>query len=115
MSLVDVENTCGIATLYYPPQLCNFDSSESSSSSRNQTQSISDLNSVIEELNAKAGLKVPNFQRFGLRKSTKGRRSTKHRWEHWEGDRPTSMLHLRVDQRIKMGRQIGRYFNYETY
>ena len=110
----DVENSCGIATLYYPPQVCNFDRNELSSQSRNQLQTICELNNDIEGLNAKSGLKVPNFKRFGVRKSTKGKRATKHRWEHWVGDQPATMLHLRRDQRMKMGRQVGKYFKYET-
>ena len=112
----NVQNSCGIATLYYPPKLCSFDESGLvSGRSENLLEMMMQLNADIEHLNAKSGVKVPNFKRLGIRKSVKGSRKTRHRWEHWEGEDPKVAIQLRRDQRLKMVSQVGKYFKHETF
>ena len=121
----EVLNTCAIATLYYPPQLCWFpDQGMCPPGYVNHLDDMWYLNHEIERLNLESGLKVPNFTTFGLRvenKSTKdkygqvwARHTTRHRYEHWREPDPSDMLHLNDSKRIKMGRQVNRYFEFET-
>ena len=104
-----IPNTCGIATLFYPPKLCNLNKAANDPS--NKLAAVQELNKEIEILNAKSGRKVPNFTTFGLRK---GKAKTKHRWEHWQGSAPRDMLYLKEELLVKMGRQVGKYFDHET-
>ena len=105
-------NTCAIATLPYPPSLCWLkENDEIPADFNNQLRNIKWLNRKIEELNLKSGIKVPKFHSFGVRKMTRyGVQTTRHRPEHWCEDG----LELTDDQKIKLGRQVGRFFLHET-
>lgn len=105
-------NTCAIATLPYPPRICWLkENEEAPTNFDNQLRNIKWLNRKIEEINLKSGVKVPKFHSFGVRKMTRfGKQTTKHRPEHWREDG----MELSDDQRIKLGRQVGRFFLHET-
>ena len=105
-------NTCAIATLPYPPSLCWLrENEEVPTNFNNQLRNIKWLNGKIEELNLKSGIKVPKFHSFGVRKMTRfGRQTTRHRPEHWAEDG----LELTEDQKLKLARQVGRFFLHET-
>ena len=121
----NVHNSCAIATLIYPPQLCWFpDQGSCPPDFSCHLEDIRWINFQIERLNDERGIKVPNFTTFGLRvgnrttKDTYGnitvRHTTTHRYEHWREDEFRWMLHLDDQRRIKMGKQVGRYFLHET-
>ena len=112
----DEPNTCAVGTLVYPPSLCWLeDDGPAPPTFDNQLRNMRWLNKQIENLNYEAGIKVPNFPTFGVRKVTKnGRGITKHRMEHWRENERSEMLHLRDDQRIKMAKQVARYFQHNT-
>ena len=112
----EIPNTCAIATFPYPPSLCWLeDDGPVPSGFHNQLKNMKWLNMRIEELNSKTGVKVPKFHTFGVRKFTRyGKSTTKHRLEHWREEKREDMLHLTDNQRIKMGRQVNRYFLHET-
>ena len=105
-------NTCGIGTLLYPPKLCWLeDAGASPPSFFNNFRNIKWLNRKIEDLNTAYGMKVPNFPTFGVRKLTKfGKETTRHRREHWAEDG----IHLVDKLRVKMGKQVAKYFMYST-
>ena len=122
---VHVHNTCAIGTLFYPPQLCWFDDQGVCPPHfENHLADMQWINGEIERLNFESGIKVPNFTTFGLRvknSSTKDRYSniwvnhtTTHRYEHWREPSYRKMLHLNDEKRMKLGRQVGRYFWHET-
>ena len=104
-------NTCGIATLSYPPKLCKLDGETGMMGARNKYAEMRQLNKEIEVLNAESGLKVPNFTTLGLRQD---RAKTKHRLQQWQGTTPEEMLYLKDELLVKMGKQIGKYFKHET-
>ena len=82
------------------------------------------LNGEIERLNFESGIKVPNFTTLGVRVdnptvkdkygNTWVNHTTKHRYEHWREEEVRRMLHLSDKVRLKMGRQVGRYFVHNT-
>ena len=111
-----VENTCVIAPLMYPPKLCWFaDNGPPPPNFTNHLEKVKTLNTLIEELNDKSVAKAPNFTTFGLRKSFKrGRDRTTHRWSHWREEVKAEKVHLKADIKIKMGRQVVKYFRHET-
>ena len=111
-----VKNTCAIAPLLYPPKLCWFtENGPPPPNFQNQIGKVKSLNAQIERLNEKSRTKAPNFTTFGLRKSFKrGRDCTKHRWSHWREEVRSEKIHLTEDIRVKMGRQVVKYFRYET-
>ena len=105
-------NTCAIAKLYYPPQLCWFpDKGPVPQGFVDHRQDMLYLNREIERLNFESGIKVPNFPVLGVR-SHKGKES--HRYEHWREPDFRSMLHMADKERVKMGRQVNRFFEFET-
>ena len=74
-------------------------------------QSSSPYSSTIEELNWKCGIKVPNFSTFGIRHMVKGGVVKNiHRHSHWQEDK----LNLDDVHRLKMGKQVVKYFLHET-
>ena len=118
-------NTCAIAKLYYPPQLCWFpDQGVCPPGFINHLADIQYLNHEIERLNFESGIKVPNFPTLGMRKETRStkdkfgntlvRHITRHRYEHWREPDIGNMLHLNDSLRMKMGRQVNRFFEFET-
>ena len=121
----DTPNTCAIATMFYPPQLCWLpDTGPCPSDFVNHYEDMKWINAQIEKLNGESNLKVPNFTTFGVRVSNKSsknkfgeirvRHTTTHRWENWRENDPRGMLHLSDSYRMKMGRWVGRYFLHET-
>ena len=112
----DEPNTCAIGTMYYPPSLCWLDDDGPAPSNFiNHLKNMRWLNHQIELLNMEAGTKSPNFPTFGVRKVTRnGRGKTRHRFEHWRESERAKMLHLSDDQRIKMAKQVARYFAHNT-
>ena len=78
------------------------------------------LNTQIEKLNGESSIKVLNFPTFGVRKvswqqedrngNVQFKEKTTHRQEHWREEDPRRMLHLDDVRRMKMGRQVGKYF-----
>jgi hypothetical protein len=117
----ETTNTCAIATLFYPPQLCWLPArGPCPPDFYNHYGDMMWLNQQIEKLNGESSIKVPNFPTFGVRKSSSeqvdrfGHVSvldrTTHREEHWREEDPRRMLHLDDTRRLKMGRQIGKYF-----
>ena len=82
------------------------------------------LNHEIERLNFESGIKVPNFPTLGVRKETRStkdkfgntlvRHITRHRYEHWREPDIGNMLHLNDSVRMKMGRQVNKFFELET-
>ena len=117
----ETKNTCAIATLFYPPQLCWLpDRGPCPPDFNNKYEDMMWLNMQIEKLNKESFIKVPNFPTFGVRKVSYkqidrfGRErvveSTTHREEHWREKDPSRMLHLDDTRRMKMGRQVGKYF-----
>ena len=109
-------NTCAIGTLIYPPQICWLeDDGPAPTSFDNQLRNLRWLNHQIEIMNAEAQIRTPSFHTLGLRKVTRnGKGQTKHRLEHWRESERSHKLHLRDDQRIKMAKQVARYFKHET-
>ena len=113
----EVENTCAIATLMYPPTICWLeDGGAPPSGLQNHIDRVRTLNNRIEHLNYSQGIKVPNFATFGLRKVNRGRRAlTLHRWSHWsKSDSGKRRMRLRGDIRVKLGRQVEKFFRFET-
>ena len=107
-------NTCAIGTLFYPPKNCWFpDAGYPPQGFTNRLRDFQQINAEIEDLNASNHVKAPNFPTFGVRKLTKfGRQTTKHWLEHWVGERVADKIYLVDDQKIKMGKQVVRYFDY---
>ena len=112
----DQPNTCAVGTLIYPPQICWLeDDGAVPPTFDNQLRNIRWLNHQVEILNADSQVRSPSFHSFGVRKVTRnGKGLTKHRLEHWREGERANMLHLRDDQRIKMAKQVARYFKHET-
>ena len=112
----ETPNTCAIATLPYPPCLCWLDDDGPVPEGfHNHIRNVKWLNYRIEELNASSGVKVPKFHTFGIRKFTRhGKSTTRHRLEHWREERRADKLHLTDKERMKMGRQVNKYFLHET-
>ena len=112
----DQPNTCAVGTLIYPPQICWLeDDGAVPPTFDNQLRNIRWLNHQVEILNADSQVRSPSFHSFGIRKVTRnGKGLTKHRLEHWREGERANMLHLRDDQRIKMAKQVARYFKHET-
>ena len=110
----EAPNTCAIGTMFYPPKYCWFpDAGRPPRGFTNRLSDFQEINAEIEDLNATNNVKVPNFPTFGVRKDTKfGRQTTKHRLEHWAGERVTDKIFLVDDQRIKMGKQMVRYLEH---
>ena len=120
-----IHNSCAIATLIYPPQLCWYpDQGECPPDFLNHLDDMKWLNYQIERLNDEAGIKVPNFATLGARvanRTTKDKygnvmvhHTTTHRYPHWREKNYRWMLHLDDQRKMKMGRQVGRYFKHET-
>ena len=117
----ETKNTCAIATLFYPPQLCWLPGrGPCPPDFNNKYEDMVWLNMQIEKLNKESFIKVPNFPTFGVRKTSYKQRDrsgkvsvverTTHREEHWREEDPRRMLHLDDARRVKMGRQVGKYF-----
>ena len=120
-----MHSSCAIATLFYPPQLCWYpDQGDCPPDFLNHLEDMKWLNFQIERLNDEAGIKVPNFATLGARvanRTTKDiygnvtvHHTTTHRYPHWRENNFRWMLHLDDQRRMKMGRQVGRYFCHET-
>ena len=112
----DQPNTCAVGTSIYPPQICWLENDGPAPTSfDNQFRNLRWLNRQIEIMNAEAQIRTPSFHTLDLRKVTRnGKGQTKHRLEHWREGERANKLHLRDDQRIKMARQVARYFKHET-
>ena len=117
----ETKNTCAIATLFYPPQLCWLPGrGPCPPDFNNKYEDMQWLNKQIEKLNKESFIKVPNFPTFGVRKVSYQQKDrfgkvrvverTTHREEHWREEDPRRMLHLDDTRRMKMGRQVGKYF-----
>ena len=112
----ETPNTCGIATMIYPPKLCWLeDDGNTPDNYVNKYEQVRSLNLHIEDLNERSGVKVPNFTTHGIRKNwNMGRPCTKHRWEQWREEGRSSKLNLKDSVRIKIVRQIEKYFQFVT-
>ena len=99
-----------------PPALCWFPAEGPKPLTfANKLDLLRDLNSNIEAMNLQMGQKVPNFPTLGIRTRTKKLRTvSRHRKEHWQGETIDDKMVLTDDQRIKMGRQIWKFFFHST-
>ena len=111
-----IKNTCTIAPLPYPPKFCWMGSNRPPPDNFvNKVDVIKEINTKIEVMNRESGMKAPNFTTFGLRKLKRGRKEiTKHRLEHWRLEGEDEKLTLMDDIRVKMGRQVVKFFEYWT-
>ena len=116
-------NSVAIASLAYPPQLAWLPDNGPLpySGYYNNWDKITWLNEQIARLNtAYLARFPPKFHTYGIRTATRtwrdkfGQISTRvtksHRWEHWQGTDPASMLHLTYERRFKMGIALNNYF-----
>ena len=109
-------NSVAIASFMYPPALAWLpdDGPHPNMNFRNNAEKIDWLNRQIALLNeAYYAVNPPKFHTYGVRMYTKrgvdryGQITMTavkgHRWEHWQGDEHTRMLHLSHEKRFKMG------------
>ena len=81
---------------------------------------LSELNSWIDKFNAENNQRcVPRFHTWGTRTTTRMIGGVKqvvkaHRWNEWRQSEPRhDMLHMTDKMRVKMGRQVVRFFEGE--
>ena len=83
-----IPNTCSIATLFYPPQLCWFpDQGKVPPGFINHLEDMRWINGEVERLNFESDIKVPNFTTFGLRV---GNHTTKDKYGYVSVNHPTT-------------------------
>ena len=106
-----VKNTCAIATIPYAPKICWLSNAPTPPNFNDRVESVKRVNAMVEELNWRSGIKVPNFTTFGIRNMVKGGiLKNLHRHSHWQEDQ----LNLNDMHRLKMGKQVVKYFLHET-
>ena len=120
-------NSVAIASLVYPPALAWLpdDGPLPINIFRNNTEKIDWLNGEISRINeAYYAVNPPKFHTYGVRIYNKrcvdrfGQVSMftvkGHRWEHWQGNERSRMLHLSNEKRFRMGIALNNYFRYNT-
>ena len=115
-------NEFSVATLLNPPKMVWFpDNGPPPPGHRDRQEELVQLNEWIDEYNRKNGRScVPRFHNYGTRTTTRVVDGTRqvvktHRWNEWRASEPRhDMLHLSDSMRVKMGRQVLRFFEGEN-
>ena len=117
----DLPNQFTVATLLNPPKMVWFpDNGPSPPGHRDRGQEIHLINDWIDASNSLQGKQcAPRFHTWGTRTSTKvvdgvQREFKTHRWNDWrQSEARDDKLHLSDRLRVKMGKQVVRYFEAE--
>ena len=114
-------NEFSVATLINPPKMVWFpDDGPPPPNHRDRQEELFQLNEWIDQENRENGrLCVPRFHLYGTRTGKRlvdgfQRTFKTHRWNEWRSSEPRhDMLHLSDKMRIKMARQVIRFFEGE--
>ena len=114
-------NQFTVATILNPPKVVWFpDDGPTPAGHVDRSKLLNDLNTWIDQFNLENGRTyVPRFHLLGTRTTTKRVKGVRqevktHRWNEWRQSEPRhDMLHLNDKMRVKMGRQVVRYFEGE--
>ena len=117
-----LSNEFSVATLLNPPKMVWFpDNGPPPPGHVDRQQDLVQLNEWITAYNRLNGrLCVPRFHNLGTRTTTRRVDGSQqvfktHRWNEWRQSEPRhDMLHLADHLRIKMGKQIVKYFEGEN-
>ena len=115
-------NEFSVATLLNPPKMVWFpDNGPPPPGHKDRQQDLVQLNEWISTYNSRNDrLCVPRFHNLGTRTTTKRVNGTQqvfktHRWNEWRQSEPRhDMLHLGDQMRVKMGKQILKFFEGEN-
>jgi hypothetical protein len=116
-------NRFSVATILNPPKLCWFpDNGTPPPGHNNRLVELSQINGWIDQFNTQNNMQcVPRFNTWGTRTSTKELEDGSkwemktHRWNEWRSSETRGdKLHLSDKMRVKMARQVIRYFEGEV-